>query len=212
MPDLHPADDQPAVIAAAATATSAEVMQVGSPRPRRRASKLALLLAYVASIVIGNLATSYLGLAPAGFGLMVTAGTYASGLALSFRDHLQDAAGVRWVVAGIAAGIAVSAIGGDLRIALASAAAFAVGEAADLVVYTPLRRRRGFRPALIASNTAGGIVDTCLFLVIAGFPLSTDVVAGQLLVKAVWTTGLYLLVQEAARRALPRKRQLTEGA
>ncbi|MEQ0560757.1 VUT family protein [Amycolatopsis sp. NEAU-NG30] len=215
--DVQPTAESLARFGAARTNPAAAVMQAASPadpspRPLRRATKLTLLLVYVASIVIGNLTTTYLGFAPAGFGLMVTAGTYFGGLALSVRDRLHDAAGIRWVLGGVVAGIVVSAIGGDLRIALASAAAFAVGESADLAVYTPLRQRRGFRRALVASNAAGALVDTCLFLVIAGFPLTADVVAGQLLVKAVWVTGLCLLVREIARRAVSGQRQLTEGA
>ncbi|WP_218177713.1 VUT family protein [Amycolatopsis australiensis] len=181
-------------------------------RSPRRPAALALLIAYVASITLGNVATTYFGVVPAGFGLTVTAGTFASGLAMSFRDHLQDVAGLRWVTAGIAAGITVSAISGDLRIAVASAVAFTLGELADLAIYTPMRLHCGFRHALIVSNAVGALIDTWLFLTIAGLPRTTDLVAGQLLVKAVWITGLYLLVREAARRAVPRQPQLAEGA
>lgn len=173
--------------------------------------KLLVLLGYIAVIVAANIATTYLGLIPAGFGLLVTAGTFAAGLALGLRDVLQDIAGVRWVLAGIAIGAIVSAIGGDVRIALASGVAFLLGEAADLAVYTPLRRK-GFRRAVIASNAVGAVVDTALFLTIAGFPFTADLVGGQLLVKAVWVTGSFLLVAEVVRRVVPRKPQFAEGA
>jgi glycerol-3-phosphate dehydrogenase len=72
---------------------------------------------------------------------MVTAGTYAAGLSLGLRDALHEAGGYRWVLAAIAAGIGLSVILGDGRIALASAVAFGVAELTDLAVYVPLRRR-----------------------------------------------------------------------
>lgn len=173
--------------------------------------KFLILLAYVACIAAANLATTYWGLVPAGFGLLVTTGTYAAGLALGLRDALQDIAGIRWVFVGIAIGVIVSAIGGDTRIALASAAAFLLAETADLAVYTPLRKR-GFRRAVIASNAVGAVIDTAVFLAIAGFPFTTGLVVGQLLVKAVWVTGSFLLVAEVVRRAVPRKPQFADGA
>ncbi|MSW82580.1 MAG: hypothetical protein F2840_15730, partial [Actinobacteria bacterium] len=43
---------------------------------QRRKLKLALaILAYVGSIVLANIATSYFGLVPIGFGLVVSAGS-----------------------------------------------------------------------------------------------------------------------------------------
>jgi uncharacterized PurR-regulated membrane protein YhhQ (DUF165 family) len=157
--------------------------------------------ALVASIALANWLTTHYGLIPAGFGLLVTAGTYAAGLALGLRDLLHEAGGIRWVLGAIAAGIVVSLLLGDGRIALASAAAFGLAELADLAVYAPLRRRQ-WHTAVIASNAAGAVVDTLVFLLIAGFPLTFGLVAGQLLVKAVWVTAVFLIVTAGARRAL----------
>lgn len=161
-----------------------------------------LLLAYVATVFAANWATSGLGLVPAGFGLTVTAGTYAAGLALGVRDALQDAAGVRWVVAGILGGAALSAVVSP-ALAVASGAAFLLSESLDLAVYTPLRRR-GFRRAVVASNVVGAVVDTLVFLYLAGFPVTAQSVGGQLVVKAVWVTASFLLVAEVIRRAVSR--------
>jgi uncharacterized PurR-regulated membrane protein YhhQ (DUF165 family) len=110
-------------------------------RGGRRLAAAALCAALVGSIALANWLTSHYGLVPAGFGLMVTAGTYAAGLSLGLRDALHEAGGYRWVLAAIAAGIGLSVILGDGRIALASAVAFGVAELTDLAVYVPLRRR-----------------------------------------------------------------------
>lgn len=160
-------------------------------------------IALIASVVVANLLTSHYGLVPAGFGLMVTAGTYAAGISLGLRDAVQQTGGMRWVLGSIVAGIAISALFGDGRIALASAVAFGIAELADLGVYTPLRRRN-WRAAVAASNAVGAIADTLLFLSIAGFGLTAQAVFGQLLVKAVWMTLLALVVGEVISRAVRR--------
>jgi uncharacterized PurR-regulated membrane protein YhhQ (DUF165 family) len=166
---------------------------------------------YAAALAAANLATSRYGLVPAGFGLTVTAGTYTAGLALALRDSLHETAGVRGVLAVLAAGITLSALTADPRIVLASTVAAAVGELADLAAYTPLRARRR-RTAVAVSGAVGGLLDTVGFLWLAGFPVTGQTVGGQLLVKAVWVTAGYLLLREGVRRALPRQRQLTGRA
>jgi uncharacterized PurR-regulated membrane protein YhhQ (DUF165 family) len=168
-------------------------------------------VALVGSIALANWLTSHFGLIPAGFGLLVTAGTYAAGLALGLRDVLHEAGGVRWVLAALGVGIAASLLLGDGRIAVASAVAFALAELIDLAVYAPLRRRQ-WHTAVFASNTAGAVVDTLVFLAIAGFPITWATVGGQLLVKAIWVTVGFLAVAEVLRRALPRQRLVAESA
>jgi uncharacterized PurR-regulated membrane protein YhhQ (DUF165 family) len=158
----------------------------------------------LASVVAANLLTSRLGLVPAGFGLLVTAGTYAAGLSLALRDLLHREGGPRWVLAAVAAGVVLSAVFGSGRIALASAVAFGFGELADTAVYLPLRRR-GWRRAVAGSNAVGAVVDTVLFLTIAGLPVTAATVGGQVLVKALWVTALALIAGEVAVRALRRQ-------
>ena len=172
----------------------------------RLLTALVWALGYAAALAAANLATSRFGLVPAGFGLLVTAGTYTAGLAL--RDGLHEAAGVRGVLAALAAGIAVSALAADPRIVVASTVAAATGELADLAAYTPLRTRWR-RTAVTVSGAVGGLVDTVGFLWLAGFGLTAHSVGGQVLVKAVWVTAAYLVLREVLRRALPRQRQLT---
>lgn len=167
--------------------------------------------ALICCIALANWLTSHLGLVAAGFGLLVTAGTFTAGLALAFRDVLHEAGGIRWVLATIAAGCGLSLLLADGRIALASPAAFALAELLDLAVYAPLRRRH-WRTAVAASNAVGAVVDTLVFLAIAGFPITAATVGGQILVKAVYVTAAFLLVAEVVRRAVPRERLVAAGA
>jgi uncharacterized PurR-regulated membrane protein YhhQ (DUF165 family) len=76
-------------------------------------------------------------------------------------------------------------------------------EAVDLIVYTPLERR-SWPAAVAASNTVGAVVDTLLFLTIAGFPVTAATVGGQLLVKVVWVTGGVLILGWIIRRVVTR--------
>lgn len=170
-----------------------------------------LAAALVGTVVLSNWLTSNYGLVPAGFGLLVTAGTYSAGLALGLRDWLHQVGGMRWVLVGIGGGAAASLLVADGRIALASALAFLLAELADAAIYVPLRKR-GWRRAVAASNLVGSIADTVLFLTVAGFGLTWQAVVGQVLVKAVWCTLLALAVGEVIARAVRREPVNREGA
>lgn len=159
----------------------------------RRALTPVLAVALIGTVLLANWLVTRYGLIPAGFGLLVPAGTYAAGAALGLRDALHETGGLRWVLGAITAGAVLSATLGSGRIALASALAFGFSELADLAVYRPLRARR-WRAAVAASNAAGALVDTVIFLAVSGLGLSAAAVGGQLLVKAVWMTLLALAV------------------
>jgi uncharacterized PurR-regulated membrane protein YhhQ (DUF165 family) len=158
---------------------------------------------YAAAIVGANALTSRYGMVPVGFGLVATAGTYAAGLALGLRDVVQDTAGRRAVLAAVLAGAALSWWLSTPTLAVASGVAFLASEVADFAVYTPLRRH-GWSRAVIASNTAGAVVDTVLFLALAGFPVTAASVSGQLVGKVLWATLLPVAMVGVIRRALPR--------
>lgn len=158
---------------------------------------------YVAAIVLANVMTARLGLVPVGFGLVVTAGTFAAGFALLARDFVQERGGVRLVLAGILLGAILSAVLATPALALASAVAFLAAELADLLIFTRLRSR-GFVPAAIASNVVAAPIDTVAFLAIAGFPITWPVVLGQLVGKVVWATLVPLALWVGGRRALLR--------
>lgn len=61
---------------------------------KQRILAASLLAIYVGLVVTANVMTSHLGLLPAGFGLMVTAGTFAAGLTIAVRNPLEEAAGM----------------------------------------------------------------------------------------------------------------------
>jgi hypothetical protein len=162
------------------------------------------VVVYIAAIVAANVLTQRYGLVPVGFGLVATAGTYAAGFALLARDFVHRYAGVWWVLGGIVVGIALSWWLASPALALASAAAFALAELADLGVYV-LVRPRGFITAAGVSNLVSAPLDTVVFLAIAGFPLTWDVIAGQLVCKLIWATVVPLAIYWAVSRALLRQ-------
>jgi hypothetical protein len=170
----------------------------------RLAAATATATALIGSVVLANVLTTHYGLVSAGFGLLVSAGTYAAGLSLGLRDALHELAGVRVVLLAIGAGALLSWALADGRIALASGIAFGVAELADLLVYRRLRER-GWRPALVASNAVGAVLDTVLFLSISGLGLTAQAAGGQLLVKAVWMTLVALAFGSLARAILIRR-------
>jgi uncharacterized PurR-regulated membrane protein YhhQ (DUF165 family) len=163
------------------------------------------LAAYAAAIGAANYLTTRYGLVSVAPGLVTTAGTFAAGAALLLRDIVQDVLGRAWVLAGIATGAALTWATSP-ALAVASAAAFLVAECADMAVYTPLRNR-GWARAAFASNTVGAVVDTLLFLLLAGFPITAASVGGQLVGKLAWATVLpvaAVLTVRQVRRAVPR--------
>lgn len=157
------------------------------------------LAAYVATIVGANWSISTFGVVPVGFGLMAPAAAYVAGLTFTLRDLAQESAGRGWTIVAIIVGAALSAAVSP-QLALASGAAFLVSETADLVVYTPLRRRH-FLGAVAASNAVGLTIDTALFLWLAFGSL--DLLAGGVLGK-LWATlvALALLGGLRGRRRL----------
>jgi uncharacterized PurR-regulated membrane protein YhhQ (DUF165 family) len=171
-----------------------------------RFAGLAALTAYAGSIAAANWLTTRYGMVAVAPGLVTTAGTYAAGAALLARDLVQDALGRWWVLAGIAAGAALTALTSP-SLALASTAAFLVAETADMAVYTPLRSR-GWARAVLASNVVGAVLDTLVFLWLAGFPVTSATVGGQLVGKLAWATALplaaVLIARRVGRRAVPR--------
>lgn len=114
-------------------------------------------------------------------GWSFTAGTLAAGLGFGLRDAYHEAAGRAAVIAAIIVG-AVLSWWVSPSLAVASGMAFLVSESADLAVYEPLRRRR-WVIAVVASNLVGALVDTVVFLHLAGFPVR-EAVAGQMAGKA----------------------------
>jgi queuosine precursor transporter len=130
-------------------------------------------LKYLAAVVFVGLVAAANWLT-ATYGLVldfVTAGTFAAGLVLLVRDWLHEAGGRAWVFACIGLGAALSVVMSTPQLAVASGVAFAASEFADFAVYEPLRKRT-LAGSMALSNTAGAVVDSLLFLALAGFPLT----------------------------------------
>lgn len=86
---------------------------------------------------------------------------------------------------GFALGLVLSALAGDLRIAIASGTAFLIGQMLDVTVFNWLRRQSWWR-APLASSTFGSAIDTLLFFSIAfvGTPVPWQTLAiGDFAVK-----------------------------
>jgi hypothetical protein len=154
---------------------------------------------YIAGVVLANVLTERLGLVPVVFGFTTTAGTYAAAVVLVARNFTQDEIGRGRVLILMGIGVALSWVLASPALAIASGVAFGLSELADMLVYTPLRAR-GRSRALAAASAVGAVVDTFIFLTLAGFPLTAA--PGQLVVKM----GMGLLAALIVRGigALPR--------
>lgn len=158
---------------------------------------------YAANWLIRNVGAPIPGgshLLPVGFGLMAPSGAYAAGVTFVARDVMQRTIGKRWALLVILPGAALTALL-DVHLAIASAGAFLFSESVDYLVYTPLQRR-GFVRAVVASGLAAALVDSLIFLSIAGIPL-TVALPGLLLAK-VWVMLLAAPVAYGLRVQLAR--------
>lgn len=179
----------------------------------RRQIAAASLVAFLAAIVAANWLTAHTGDAhhtiPVGFGLRATAGTYAAGLMFALRDLIHTTAGRRAVFGAIIAGAILSGTAAGPALATASGVAFLLSEFADWLVYAPLIERGRWRAALVLSNTVGAVIDSAVFLHLAGIPLSQ--MPGQMLAKTT-VTLVTLGVLEGGRRVVLRHRLNTARA
>jgi hypothetical protein len=131
------------------------------------------LSVYLANWLIHNVGMPVPGgnhLIPVGLGLLAPSGTVMAGVTLVARDVLQRTIGRKWSVLVIVPGTLLTALLSP-QLAVASGAAFLLGELFDYAVYTPLQAQR-FVLAVFASGIVGSVVDSILFLHLAGIPLS----------------------------------------
>lgn len=143
-----------------------------------------------ANWMIGHVGTSCVPngpcLVPVAPGLKAPSGVLMVGLALMLRDLVQRRLGFGAGLLAVAVGAVLSALVAPGAIVVASAAAFALSELADLLVYTPLQRRR-FVTAVVLSSAVGLAVDSAVFLKLAFGDL--DFLAGQIVGK-LWMVVL----------------------
>jgi uncharacterized PurR-regulated membrane protein YhhQ (DUF165 family) len=135
---------------------------------------------------------------PVGFGLYAPSGTYLAAAVLVFRDLVQRSSGRRVGLGVIVVGIGLTAVMNP-RLAFASGTAFGLGELLDFAVYTPLRRRLGL--ALLASCAAGAVLDSLVFLSLAGIPLAIAL-PGQIVGK-VYVAALAYPLGRLGRHWVP---------
>lgn len=145
------------------------------------------LVLYAAAIVGANWLLVTFGLVPIG-PVLVPAGTFAAGLVFGLRDLVHRDLGARWALVAIVIGALLSALLSP-ALALASAVAFLLAELLDLLVYTRLLRR-GWTTAVVGSNVVGSVVDTTVFLLLAGF-FAWPALVGAVIVK--WLATLPVL-------------------
>ena len=170
---------------------------------------LLLIVLYITTIPAANFLIGHVGtvcvpqgpcLIPVAPGIMAPSGVLMIGCALLLRDLVQRQYGVRWSLACIVAGTALSFAIAPPALAAASGAAFLFSELVDFAAFTPLARRR-FYLALIVSCAAGALADSALFLWLAFGSL--DHLLGQIIGK------LYAV---AAYAGTMRLRQAIAGA
>ncbi len=148
-------------------------------------------------------------LVPVWSGIMAPSAVLLAGLALVLRDGVHHFLGTRWAFYSIIAGTILSGFVSEPNLVIASAVAFLFSETADLIVYTPLRKRFPAW-AIVASGFAGSVVDSMLFLTLAFGSL--DYIVGQVLGKfemsvlaailiIMWRTAKTGLLQGAAARS-----------
>jgi len=163
-----------------------------------RTAGIAAAVAYALTIVGANWAVHTFGLVPVGFGLYAPAGIYFVAAALVLRDGVQYALGKRWALIVMAVGVGLSAIVAGPKLAVASAAAFAISESVDFALFTWVAPRWAL--AVLAGGAAGAVADSMVFLSIAFGSLA--LLPGQVLGK------LYGVVAAAAVIAWRRRRRM----
>lgn len=166
-------------------------------------TRLIYATGFVATVIAANWALNRYGIVTIAPGIQAPAGVYAAGLAFGLRDALHETGGRTWTLAAITTGTTVSYLvedavtipGGHAPIAIASAAAFALSELADLAVY---ERIPSWWKRVALSNTVGAAIDSTLFLWLAFGAL--DHLAGQVVGKVLMVLPALALVWHTTRR------------
>lgn len=181
------------------------LLRKGIPVVKFNLRLVALIAAFAATIpaanwLIGNVGNECIPsgpcLIPVGFGLSAPSGVLMIGAALVLRDMVHEAGGMRAALIAIAMGSVLSWMIAPPALVLASVAAFALAELADLAVYAPLRERR-LALAVFASGVVGSVIDSGVFLWLAFGSL--DFIAGQIVGK-LWMSAAAAIVLLAMRR------------
>lgn len=156
----------------------------------RKWAALAFIV-YAGAIVLSNFFIAHVGI-PAGpvhltyvwWGLLAPSGVWWAGLSFPARDVVQRIGG-RWLgILAILVGAGLSVLTSNPHVAVASGVTYLCSESLDFAVYTPLQRKY-FGWAVLFSAIAAAILDSILFLHLAGLPAGMSAVAGLILGK-IW--------------------------
>lgn len=144
----------------------------------------AALVVYVGAIVLANhwiVAGLPFGLStptpfhtytvPVGWGLVAPAGTWMIAVSWPARDLVQASSGRLLGFGAVVLGAAISWFIANPTIAVASGLTLLASEGLDAIAFTPLRRRFVF--AVIVSSVLAAVLDSWLFLTLAGLGYST---------------------------------------
>ena len=145
------------------------------------------LLAYVASVVLVNIGFSIIPPVMTPLGLFAPMAILVGGIFI-LRDYAQRESGHK-VLFAMAVGAILSYFLASPYVALASAAAFAVSELVDWLVYT-YAKNKPFRERVLLSSAISTPIDTTIFLLgISAFSVGTFlimVMSKMLAVAIVW--------------------------
>ena len=120
---------------------------------------------YILGIILVNWMFLHIPMIPIPYVGMLSVGTLVIGVIFVLRDVVQRLLGHK-VLALMMVGIAVT-YAMSPHLALASGAAFAIGEGAEWLFFTFTRRT--FKQRVLLSVVPGVTLDTAVFLLLAGF-------------------------------------------
>lgn len=130
------------------------------------AIKFKYTLVYLAAIVTANIAFSTLPMIDLPFNQHIPPGTFLVGFIFVLRDFAQKEIGTK-VYLAMLAGVIISYMMADPFVAVASAAAFAISEVIDALVYT--YTKRPMKDRILLSSFISTPTDSLVFLVMLGF-------------------------------------------
>lgn len=171
---------------------------------------LLAFLIYAAAIAGSNYLITHVGipvpgisthLTPVGFGLYAPSGVWAAAVSFPARDFVQRIGGRSWGAAAILLGSALSFLVSVPQVAFASAVTYLGSETTDMLIYSPLQRRF-FTAAVLVSGMIAAVVDSILFLHLAGLPSGSAAVSGLILGK-VWVVLAAAPVTYMMRKRVP---------
>ena len=168
------------------------------------------IVVFVACIAFANWSLLHIGLdngpgrprtIPLGLGWEAPSGVIFAGVLLTVRDVIHERIGQIGTLAVIVASAPLTAVTSNKSIAVASVVTFLLAETVDLAIYSALRCR-GRTRAVVVSNVVSGLLDSCVFLIVA-FGLESAVHgAAPMTLGKVAASLVTVVVIDSTRRGL----------